>query len=521
MSSSAIAGLPPVERTHTRSWFSYLLPSLCDLFFFAVIGWSFLSGGRGFETLLMDGDAGLHIRIGDWILQNGTVPHTDLFGFSRAPDTWYAFEWLSEVVFAWLHAGWGLKGVVLLSAALIAGYMTLLLRFTLSNGSTGLLSLALVLITSGITAIHYHARPHLFTLVILCAALWLLFRDREQPTRWLWSLIPITILWTNLHGGFFVFFVVIALLVIASAAEALLFADLRAAKVAEVKRYTLLGLGCAAASLVNPYGIHLHEHIRETLSSKWIMNFVDEFKSPSFRSENLLLYMGLLFAGLMCVPLLVSRRRLFEPLLLLFFAYASLSSVRHVPLFAMVATPIVGAELTRLWRRWAPTHDSKTHDSKSTTAIISQMSDDLSLRFQHAGVWIPLSLILLANSSSIAWPRDFSKEHFPLAMVEKHAAELEGKRVFTTDQISDYLVYRFYPKQRVFMDGRHNYYGEKIGNDFISLLHAGSDYAQLLDKYKIETVLLTDATPLATALKLTPGWRTVEKTGEYILLVRQ
>jgi hypothetical protein len=517
MSSTAIpCPQPPVAKALPASRFSGLLPSLCDLFFFAVIGWTFLMGGRGFETLLMDGDAGLHIRIGEWILAHGSVPKVDMFGYSRVGETWYAFEWLSEVIFASLHAAWGLKGVVFLCAALIAGYMTLLLRFTIWHGATGLISLALALVASSITAIHYHARPHLFTLVILCGALWLLFRDREKATAWLWSLIPATILWTNLHGGFFIFFVVIGILVTASAAEGYLFAELRDTRYAQAKRYTLLGAGCVLASIVNPYGLHLHEHIRETLSSKWIMNFVDEFKSPQFRGENMLLYLGLLFLGLICVPLLAARRRLFEPLLILFFAYASLISVRHVTLYAMVATPIVGASLTELWRQW-----SATQSRKSVAAIVSQMSDDLGQSFGRLGSGIPLALVFLALSPSIVWPSNFSKDFFPLAMIETHKAELEGKRVFTTDQISDYLVYRFYPKQQVFLDGRHNYYGEEIGDEFVQLLRGHAKYPELLAKYKFDAVLLNDSFALSTLLKVTPGWRLADRNGEYLLFVRQ
>ena len=50
---------------------------------------------------------------------------------------------------------------------------------------------------------HFLARPHLYTLRSCSPiCLWLLEADRRENTRWLWILIPVTALWTNLHGGF-------------------------------------------------------------------------------------------------------------------------------------------------------------------------------------------------------------------------------------------------------------------------------------------------------------------------------
>ena len=50
-----------------------------------------------------------------------------------------------------------------------------------------------------------------------------------------------------------------------------------------VRRYAALLLGCSLASLVNPYGIQLHVHIFEYLRADWIKNLVQEFQAPTFR----------------------------------------------------------------------------------------------------------------------------------------------------------------------------------------------------------------------------------------------
>ena len=111
-------------------------------------------------------------------------------------------------------------------------------------------------------------------------------------------------------------------------------------------------------SLVNPYGIHLHMHILDTLGSSWIKDNVTEFKSPTFRREELFDFMALLFAGLISIAPLVRKRSLVEPLWILFLGYCALVSIRHVTIFALVAAPIVAVELSEWWGN-AMAHESR------------------------------------------------------------------------------------------------------------------------------------------------------------------
>src|SRR6516164_6132799 len=91
----------------------HLFPSITDIAFLMPVIFMFGKLG-GAKALLGDGDTGWHIRTGEWILANGRVPETDIFSFTKPGQPWYAWEWLSDVIFAWLHQHWGLAGVVLL-----------------------------------------------------------------------------------------------------------------------------------------------------------------------------------------------------------------------------------------------------------------------------------------------------------------------------------------------------------------------------------------------------------------------
>ncbi|MEO7649936.1 MAG: hypothetical protein ABIZ80_05675, partial [Bryobacteraceae bacterium] len=360
------------------------------MFFFTVIAWSFMSGEYGWSGLLSDGDCGLHIRIGDYIVANGRVPMIDIFSFSRPGQEWFAFEWGSEVIYSLLNAAFGLKGVVLLAGLVIAGVFTVLLRYTIWLGSNGLIALVLVLMGINATSIHFHARPHIFTLLFMVIAIWMLEADRRHRSRVVWLLVPLTVVWTNLHGGFLILFALMGLLVAGRLAESFLWSEESVRGRSDALRYALLGAACAAASLLNPYGIKLHLHIRETMQSKTIMANVQEFLAPTFRSEAYLHYTALLFLALMLSGMLLRRRRLVEVLWILFLGASSLYSARHVPLFALMAVPLIALELSDLWTRWM-----RSQSRKSVACVLDDVASQLQDKWQANSLWLPAGIAAL------------------------------------------------------------------------------------------------------------------------------
>src|SRR5580704_4702061 len=174
--------LPLPVSALARRWYGIFVPSLADMFFAAVIVWLFVAGAYGWQTLLQDGDVGTHIRIGDHIRSFRSIPASDFLSFSKPGQTWYAFEWLTEVLFSWLHSIAGLKGVVLFAGVIITATFTLVLLHALWRGANVLIALALTLMAVNASDIHFHARPHIFTLFFAALAMWLVEIDRRKRT---------------------------------------------------------------------------------------------------------------------------------------------------------------------------------------------------------------------------------------------------------------------------------------------------------------------------------------------------
>ncbi len=220
----AIPSLPParIDALLRHRWGRLVVPSLLDLLFIALIGWLFMSSGpHGWQSLLADADVGWHIRTGEYILDHHQVPHHDLYSFSKPGAPWFAWEWLSDVIDALLFRWAGLKGVVLAAGVMIALYATTLMRRIVDAGAHLFVALLVTLLSVGSASMHFLARPHVFTLLLLSISMALIEADRRgaNPSR-IWWLVPITLVWTNLHGGFLVLIGLLGLAAIGAAVEA-------------------------------------------------------------------------------------------------------------------------------------------------------------------------------------------------------------------------------------------------------------------------------------------------------------
>jgi hypothetical protein len=515
--------VPRMETILSRAWARVLIPSLSDLFFLAVLVWLFMSSGAaGWEGLLSDADVGWHIRTGEYILDHHAVPRQDLYSFSKPDAPWYAWEWLTDVMYGGLHRVFGLKGIVLLAAILIALFAFTLVRRMVSRNAHLFVSLAVALLGVGGASMHFLARPHLLTLLLLSISVWMIEEDRRKHSLNIWWLVPLAIVWTNLHGGFLALILVLGMAAVGSAIEAL-FGNGSGSMgtIRDAVRYGKLTLACAAASLVNPYGWNLHRHVAEYLRSDWIRNVVQEFQSPTFRSENMLQFEALLLVGLIVAGAQFRRWKVVEGLWIVFWAHMALGSVRHAPLFIAVSAPILAGQLSEWWNGWTE-HAKKG----SLPAILNLMAADALKGFRRTSVWptaIVLVLILIGppftSITTIKWPQDFPDFVFPTRIVRAHSDLILRSRVLTTDQWGDYLIY-VNPSQKVFIDGRSDFYGPEVGNDYIRLTNGAWDWQRLLDKYRFNLALLPVESSLAQILKLAPEWRVLEDDGKRILLAR-
>ena len=501
-----------------------ILPSMTDFAFLMPLIFIF-TGMRGAKTLLGDGDTGWHVRTGEWIMRHGRVPDTDIFSFTKTGQKWFAWEWLWDVTFAWLHQHWGMAAVVVASALVIALTSALVFRLAFRKGGNPLVAMALTFLAVAGSSIHFLARPHLFTLLFTVVFYTILERARENGgTRLLWWLPALTVLWSNLHGGWFVGVVLIGVYGAGELAGGLFDAE-PGAFMAGIRRmlpYAGCALACLAASLIGPYTYHVHVHIWEYLTDSFQREHIQEMMSISFQNPAARYLEVLLLVGGGACFWHLRRKRFTECLLLVLFAHAGLIASRNIPIFGIVAAPVLAlavAEWIRLledapvsaWLRGLAHHLSGMGES------IAGMEGQWRTHVVSVAAVALLTAILYAPAPPANFRARFDAKEFPVkALASLGNGETQG-RVFTSDQWGDYLIYKQYPARRVFIDGRSDFYGSKFVAQYLEILGVKYTWQQHLDEYGVDTVLLPTDAPLAGALKESGRWHVVYDDGDAIV----
>jgi hypothetical protein len=336
-----------------------------------------------------------------------------------------------------------------------------------------------------------------FTLSLFALSWWIIEDDRRSPSARIWLLPLITVFWVNLHGGFLALPITLGILAVGAGLER----DWRS-----TKRYGLLLAACMVASIVNPYGLELHGHLSRYLRSDWLVKLVEEFRPPDLKSPAGPYIELLLVIGIAQAALSWKEGRVRESLLLLAWAHAALTSVRHVPIFAIVMAPLVAGTL---------------HKTLEAIPSLASLGADFRPAMMRHSLLLPVLFGgLLLSPSQQGWASDFPDTTFPVREAAKHADLLRTSRLFTEDRWADYLAWRLYPEMKVFLDGRSDYFGPAIIGDYQKLMAVTEGWRQKLDVYRIDAVLLKPGSPLSAALKEESGWRTVDQTAEFVLLTR-
>jgi len=475
-----------------------LLPSIGDFAFLLPI--LFLFGRmNGARTLLGDGDTGWHIRTGEWILAHGRVPHRDIFSFTRPDQTWYAWEWLSDVLMGWLHRVGGMQGVLLGAIVLLCVTFALLYRLVLLKSGSALFAFVLTAIAAGGSSIHWLARPHLFTMLLLIVFYSIL---EDGRMRLLFILPVVAVLWTNLHGGFLVGILLVGAYAGGELIGALLAREsgARHAAFGRSWRYGLAAAGCLAASLINPYGWRLHAHLLRFLASPAYFQNIAEFASIGFRHPLAGFFEVMLLLGVAAAFWHLSQRRFVPALLLVGYAHLALLSIRNIPLFMIVAAPPVGAALAA-WLNSFPLNALSRRISAAAAGPHWHVAGPAAVAI--------LGIIMYGAAPSVLFQATYDSHAFPVAAL---APLRNTDRIFTSDTWGGYLIYRRYPA-KVFVDGRSDFYGPEFEDQYAHISGVRYDWQAILAGYGVDTVLLAVDSPLSGALKVSPAWRAVYDDG--------
>jgi len=449
----------------------------------------------------VDPDFWWHLRTGQLIFDSG-IPRHDVYSWTAAGHSWVAHEWLSEAIIYAVESVFGYAGNVVLFAAAAIASLTLMYRLAREGGAGTKILVLLMLLAVIITGYAMAARPQIFSWLFFATFVYVLERDyRSARPMPLWLLPALMAVWVNIHLGF-----VFGLVLVAAWGAALSLRRLRGDD-ADLRRVVFVGAACLLATLLNPHGAEILAYPLRYFEDRRSLALISEWQRPNPLNPLLApFFIGVLVLGWS----VVSRHRpsLFLCIVAIFAAASGLQALRNVPYVGLVLLPVAAPALARRWPRLSRDRDSHTTMPLGRAALV----------LGAFVVIVSLAATQITGSFSFAEP---DPNGYPAGGADYVRDNLAGRRLYNDYGWGGYLIYETYPDVPLFIDGRSDFYRNKIMDEYATIGRLQPGWQELMDTYRIDVALLRKDSRLARALRDDEAWQEVFVGDVESVLVRK
>jgi hypothetical protein len=475
----------------------FVTPTLADaLFVLLLLRVLYL----GSVCLFNDPGTGWHIQTGREILSTGAVPAADTYSFTRAGARWVETQWLADLLMAWMFDQGGYALLAVFTSVIIAGLFRGIYRAQILSGGWPIIAVLVTFLAVTTASLHFLARPLVFSSVCVPLSFWWASqysRRRCDATR-LALLILIAVPWANCHPGVLGGAATVLLCGVGTLVAAFWNRD-RAVRGAMAQRgFVLLATaaGMGIATLVTPYGLDWHVWVSGLMRMGALAGYVDEWLPPVWSEPSTL--SAAVLVGLLILGVALRRKgiTLGEGLVLAFWTVQGFSSVRHLPLLAMIAAIQLGRVLGKAMEPGCPlsaaTASGKKHvplfspEIRRTEVLrggglVSVLATCLLGGFTLAGVQLPFMGLRGAGPS---------EDRFSEGALQALARVGPGGPIFNDINYGGRIIqdYSYLP---VFMDDRFELYGEEFLFQYRDVVKYPDEHAgRILDRWGVGSVII-------------------------------
>jgi tetratricopeptide (TPR) repeat protein len=469
-----------------------------------------------------------YLASGELILARHAVPSTDPFSYTAAGRPWINHMWASQVllVAVWNSAG---RVALIVGKGLIVTATFAVVLLTMHRRSVHLLVAAPVTLLAAWAGWHFwDVRPQIVTYLLLAVFLYILREGWETRLRTLVWLPLLVIPWANLHAGFVTGIAVIGLVGAGTALPRLIDHTRRIDGLRVLGLAAGLTVAAALGSVVNPFGLRAILFPLEVVNTPLFVASTTEWFSPNFHDPA---YRGFEVMLVLLVPVFAwgrARLRTVDVLLILTFTHLGLTSARHVPLFAVAVAPILADALQRAGQELLAARAPGEAAVQRLRAAIPSLWPIVN-RVETWAVVLEFAIVvgLVATWGSFVDPtrnpffQDLNERRYPVDTVAFIRRERLPAPLFNSYAWAGYELWRLYPDYQVFIDGRTHVYGREILRDFLEVTTLGTRWREVLDRWRVQTILTARHSQLTQLLLALGGWRPVFAEREAVVFVRE
>jgi len=468
----------------------------------------------GRSALFRDPGTFWHTTLGEKMLDAARVVRADPFSFTFPDKPWVAHQWLAECGMAAVYRLGGWDALLLVAVTLLAGVYTWVASRWIRAGfhvlAVGFV-LALVLLAS---SHQFHVRPLILTIGLLGVTLAMLLdvEAGRKELRHLWCLVPLTVLWANLHGGVLGGLGSVAWVALGWCLAWALGKESPVRCPRHVVALAGLLLVCGLSVLVNPYGLDLPRAWLNTLAIP-LPGLIQEHARLDL-ADPLGWTVGLLALGygVALIGVLPRWPRATWLLPLAWMVLACLR-VRNVPLFAITAA-IASAEMlphTR-WAKWLKRREMWLPPGEESPRVADWPSAIFPLILVASAVLLQVTAVPVVGRDWVKFdPARWPMELRPELENINHAGP-EKTRIFNDLNFGGFVIFHA-PRLQVFIDDRCALYG---GEFLEAYDHARREDPSQIDRwqqrYGFKHALVETGSAFDDYLKSAEAWQTIRRT---------
>jgi tetratricopeptide (TPR) repeat protein len=477
---------------------------------------------------VFDLDIWLHLKSGEYILQQAGVPHNDVFSFPLNGKPWLDHEWLFQVIVYLVYARWQADGLILMQSALIIASFWVLFLIGRRTAKSYLEIVFLIFMVAYSCYTRYNIRPDMVSL--LCFVIFYYFLMFYRDKKAIWLLLPLQVVWVNCHGYFFLGPLLIFFFIFAEFARRkspwIPFHWREEGALSNKTYNRLKKLLCLSMAfcLLNPYGARGALYplfvIRELFLGRVgiFLKHIHELY-PTWARGTLLAYF--VYFKILAVFCLVTaaahfrRLKIIEVILVVFFFLFALT-MRNIPFFAVICFGTI-----------------ITYFGSSLALVAARLQKRFCLKplvFTAARILLGFIFIFIfllrINNVLDQNYYDFNSFEFKSVLSGVDARQYPEKavrfvlennfppRMFNCFNTGAYFIGKTFPHRKVFIDGRTELYGPEFFKRYVSVLDNEPGAFDAADKkYNFEAafieILYGNFPAIIKRLYKSPRWKLV------------
>jgi tetratricopeptide (TPR) repeat protein len=475
---------------------------------------------------IFDLDIWLHLASGKLILQNGSVPIQDIFSFTVSGTPWVDHSWFFQIIAYFVYAHWQAGGLILLQSLVVT--LTFFILFLIGHKSSGsnFVTAVFLLITAFAALGRFNIRPDIFSMLFFSAYLYLLRFCSDKKALWL--LLPVQLLWVNMHGYFILGPVLIFFFIVAEFfRRKVKFLPLPwrqefALSNPAYARLKVVFFSTILAGLFNPQGakgaLYPLNLCKEVLTGgnkiffKYIQELQPTFAVYSFWADYYNIMLSLCFLLLL---INFKKIRMVDLILAVFFFFFGLTirnSVFFVLVAFLIAVTYIGATLKRFFSRV----EIRVAGKKILFYALKNSAQIIFIAFliSRLDVLLTRSYFDFQKKQLQSVLIGIDENNYPRQAVQFILENKIGPNIFNDFNSGAYIVGNAWPRINVFIDGRTEVYGPQFFSQYQRIISGDIlAFEKAVNQYSLDAVLLsmafTAAPNLAAPLYRSPDWKLV------------